>query len=71
MNRLTNRRRSDGTHLDSDDKWFGSEFHIPEATDENDLEAVMVVLREGTHIDKDDEERSASVGTNRGMRDAR
>ena len=29
----------------------------PEATDENDLEAAMVVLRVGTHIDKDEEER--------------
>ena len=25
---------------------------IPETTDENDLEAAMVVLRVGTHIDK-------------------
>ena len=31
----------------------------------------MVVLRGGTHIDKDEEERSARVGTYRGMRDAR
>ena len=36
---------------------------IPEATDENDLEAAMVVLRGGTHIDKDEEERSARAGT--------
>ena len=34
-----------------------------EAADENDLEVVTVVLREGTHIDIDEEERSAHVGT--------
>ena len=34
-----------------------------EATDENDLEITMVVLRGGTHIDNDEEERSACVGT--------
>ena len=45
-----------------DDRWFGSAFQIPEATDENDLEAAMVVLRVGTHIDKDEEERSARAG---------
>ena len=32
------------------------------ATDENDLEAAMEVLRRGTHIDKDDEERSDRTG---------
>ena len=32
-----------------DDRWFGNEFQIFEATDENDLEAAMVVLR-GEHI---------------------
>ena len=32
---------------------------------------VTVVLREGTHIDKDEKERSARIGTYRGMRDAR
>ena len=47
------------------------QFQIFEATDENDLEAAMVVLRGGTHIDRDEEERSARVGTYRGMRDAR
>ena len=31
----------------------------------------MVILHVGTHIDKDKEERSARVGTYRGMRDAR
>ena len=31
----------------------------------------MVALRGGTHIDKDEEERSARVGTYRGMSDAR
>ena len=42
-----------------------------EATDENDLEFAMVVLREGAYIDNDEEERSARVGTYFGMRDAR
>ena len=41
------------------------------AADENDLEPAMVVLRGGTHIDNNDEERSARVGTYFGMRDAR
>ena len=31
----------------------------------------MAVLRGGTQIDRDEEERSARVGTYRGMRDAR
>ena len=34
-----------------------------DATDENDFEVAMVVLRRGTHIDNDEEERSARVGT--------
>ena len=46
-----------------EDRWFGKEFQILGATDENDLEAAMVVLRGGTHIDKVEEERSARVGT--------
>ena len=54
-----------------DDRWIGRAFQIPKATDENDLEAAMVVLRVGTHIDKDEEERSALAGTYRGMREAR
>ena len=53
-----------------DDRCFSNAFHIFEATDTNDLEVAMVVLRGGTHIDKD-EERSAHVNTYRGMRDAR
>ena len=32
-----------------DDRWFGIEFQIFEATDENNLEVAMVVLRGGTH----------------------
>ena len=32
-----------------------------EATDENDLEIDMVVLHGGTHIDKDEDARSARV----------
>ena len=51
-----------------EDRWFGNEFQILGATDENDLEVAMVVLRGGTHIEKD-EERSARIGTYLGMRD--
>ena len=36
-----------------------------------DLEIVMVVLRGGTNIDKDEEEQSARVGTYREMSEAR
>ena len=54
-----------------EDSWFGSAFQIFEATDENDLEAAMVVLRGGMHIEKDEEERSARAGTYLGMRDER
>ena len=58
-----------------DDIWFGTAFEIFEATDEHDLEVAMVVLRGGTHIDKDEIERIARAGmlapTYRGMRDAR
>ena len=32
-----------------EDMWFGNAFQIFEATDENDLAAVMVVLCGGTH----------------------
>ena len=42
-----------------------------EATDENDFAFAMVVLRGGTHIDNDEEERSARVSTYFGMWDAR
>ena len=35
-----------------EDKCFGKAFQIFEATDENDLEAAMVVLRGGTHIER-------------------
>ena len=54
-----------------DERWFGNAFQMFEATDENDLEFAMVVFRGGTHIDNDEEERSARVGTYRGMRVAR
>ena len=30
-----------------EDRWFGNEFQILGATDENDLEVAMVVLRGG------------------------
>ena len=53
------------------DRWFGNAFQIFEATDENDLEAAMVVLREGTHIERHEEERSGRAGTYLGMRDER
>ena len=46
-------------------------FQIFEAADENDLEVAMVVLRGGTHIDTDEEERSARAGEYRGIRDVR
>ena len=56
-----------------EDRWFGNAFQIFEATDtdENDLEFAMVVLHGGTHIEKDEEERSARTGTYLGMRDER
>ena len=53
-----------------EDRWFGNAFQTFEATNENDLEVAMVVLRGGTHIEKD-EERSARAGTYLGMRDER
>ena len=40
-----------------DDRWLGNEFQIFEATDKTDLEAAMVVLRGGTHINKTEAER--------------
>ena len=39
-----------------EDRWFGNAFQIFKATEENDLEAAMVVLRGGTYIEKDEEE---------------
>ena len=54
-----------------EDRWFGNAFQRFEATDENDLEAAMVVLRGGTNVEKDKEERSARAGTYLGMRDER
>ena len=55
-----------------EDRWFGNAFQIFEATDENDLEAAMVFfLRGGTHMEKDEEERSGRAGTYLGMRDER
>ena len=41
-----------------DERWFGSEFQIFGATDENDREVAMEVLGKGTHIDKDEEDLS-------------
>ena len=54
-----------------DGRWFGNAFQILDATDENDLEFAMVVLRGGTHIDNNEGEWSACVATYFGMRDAR
>ena len=54
-----------------DERWLGSAFLMFEATDVNDLEFAIVVLRGGTHIAKDEKERSARVGTYFDMRDAR
>ena len=34
-----------------DERWPGSAFQISGATDENDLEVAMEVMRKGTHID--------------------
>ena len=55
----------------NEEGWFGKVFQIFEATDENDLEAAMVVLRGGTHIERHEEERSGRAGTYLGMRDER
>ena len=54
-----------------EDRWFGIAFQIFEATDENDLEAAMVVSRGGTQIEKHEEERSVRTGTYLAMRDER
>ena len=48
---------------------FNQSIQIFEATDENDLEAAMVVLRGGTDIERHEEERSGRAGTYLGMRD--
>ena len=49
----------------------GSVFQIVDATDENDLEIAMEVLRKGTHTDKDEEDRSDRTGANREISVAR
>ena len=54
-----------------EDRWVGNAFQVFGAINENDLEAAMVGLRRGAHIEKDEEERSASDGTYLGMRDGR
>ena len=43
---------------------------MSEATDEKDLDLVIAVFLEGTHIDKE-EDHSDHVGTYRGIRAAR
>ena len=44
---------------------------MSEATDENDLDFAIAVFCVGTHIDKEEEDRSESVGTHLGIRAAR
>ena len=44
---------------------------MSEATDEKDLDLTIAVFLEGTHIDKEEEDRSDHVGTYRGTRAAR
>ena len=53
-----------------DERWPRSVFQIFDATEENDLGVAMEVLRKGTHIDKDEEERSDRTGAYRGMSEA-
>ena len=45
-----------------DERWPGSAFHIFGATEANDLEVALEVLRKGTLIDKDEEDRSDRTG---------
>ena len=45
-------------------------IHIFDATNENDLEVAIEVLRKGTHIDKGEEDRSDRTGANLRMRAA-
>ena len=47
-------------------RWHGSLFQIYEATDENDLDFAIAVFCVGTHIDKEEEDRSDCVGTYHG-----
>ena len=54
-----------------DERKPGSEFQIFDATDEKDLEVAMEVLRNGTDIDRDEEDRSDRTGAYRGMSAAR
>ena len=44
---------------------------MSEAMDEKDLDLAIAVFLEGTHIDKEEEDRSDRVGTYRGTRVAR
>ena len=54
-----------------DEGWPGSLFQTLEATDENDLDFAIPVLRLGTCRDNEEEDRNDRVGTNRGIRAAR
>ena len=50
-----------------DERKPGSAFQILDETDENDLEVAMEVLRNGTDIDKDEEDWSDRTGAYLGM----
>ena len=54
-----------------DERWHGNLFQMSEATDENDVDLVIAVFREGMHIDKEEEDRSDRVGAYSGTRAAR
>ena len=45
-----------------DERWPGSAFQIFGALDANDLEVALEALGKGTHIDKDEEDRSDRTG---------
>ena len=50
-----------------DERWPGSLFQIPEATDENDLDLAIAVFRLGTLRDNEKEDRNDRVGTYSGI----
>ena len=57
--------------VEIDERWHGNLFQKYKATDENDLDFAIAVFRGGTHIDKEEEDRSDRVGRYRGMRAVR
>ena len=52
--------------VEMDERWPGSLFQTLEATDENDLDFAIPVLRLGTCRDNKEEDRNDRVGTYRG-----